>query len=73
MIGNQLALIRRELWEHRSIFVVPAVLGVIIVLIEMTGQAAVSAFGTHIDMALLGATNIAPALTPTNIPSRLLR
>ena len=58
MIGNQRALIRRELWEHRSLFVVPAVLGLIIVLIEMTGQAAVSAFDTHIDMALLGATNI---------------
>jgi len=58
MIGNQRALIRRELWEHRSLFVVPAVLGLLIVLVEMTGQAAVSAFDTHIDMALLGATNI---------------
>ncbi len=60
MIGNQVALIRRELWEHRSLYVVPAVLGSIIVLIQMTGQTAVSAFGTHIDMALLGATNIGP-------------
>jgi ABC-2 type transport system permease protein len=60
MIGNQVALVRRELWEHRSLYVVPAVLGAIIVLIQMTGQTAVSAFGTHIDMALLGATNIGP-------------
>lgn len=60
MMANQVALIRRELWEHRSLYVVPAVLGLIIVLIQMTGQTAVSAFGTHIDMALLGATNIGP-------------
>lgn len=58
MSGNQYALIRRELWEHRSLYVVPAVLGLVIVLIELTGQAAVSAFGAHIDIALLGATNI---------------
>lgn len=58
MIGNQIALMRRELWEHRSLYVVPAVLGLVIVLLEMTGQAAVSAFGTQIDIALLGARNI---------------
>ena len=58
MIANQLALIRRELWEHRSLYVVPGVLAIIIVLVEITGQTAVSAFGKHIDMALLGATNI---------------
>jgi len=58
MIGNQLALIRRELWEHRSLYVVPCVVAIVIVLVEITGQTAVSAFGKHIDMALLGATNI---------------
>jgi len=60
MLGNQVALIRRELWEHRSLYVVPAVLGIIVVLIQMTVQTAVSVFDTHIDMALLGATNIGP-------------
>jgi ABC-2 type transport system permease protein len=58
MIANQLALIRREMWEHRSLYVVPAVLGIVLVLVAITGQASVSAFGTHIDMALLGATNL---------------
>jgi len=58
MIANQYALIRREFWEHRSLYVVPAVLGLVIVLIEMTGQAAISAFGTQIDMTLLSASNI---------------
>lgn len=58
MIGNQVALIRRELWEHRSLYVVPGVLGIVLVLLEVTGQVAVSAFGKEIDLALLGATNI---------------
>jgi ABC-2 type transport system permease protein len=58
MITNQLALIQRELWEHRSLYVVPAVLGLVLVLVEITGQVSISAFGKHIDMALLGATNI---------------
>ena len=58
MIENQLALIRREFWEHRSLYVVPAILGLVLVLVEITGQVSISAFGTHIDMALLGATNI---------------
>ena len=58
MITNQVALIRRELWEHRSLYVVPAVLGMLIVLLEITGQTAISAFGKHIDTAILGATNI---------------
>lgn len=58
MMTNQYALIRRELWEHRALYFVPAVLGLLIVLGEMTGQAAVSAFGMHIDLALLGASTI---------------
>ena len=58
MIGNQIALVRRELWEHRSLYVVPAVLGIVLVLAAVTGQVTISAFGTHVDMALLGASNI---------------
>jgi ABC-2 type transport system permease protein len=58
MIANQIALIRRELWEHRSLYVVPAVLGIVLVLVQITGQVSISAFGEHVDMALLGATNI---------------
>jgi len=58
MIGNQIALVRRELWEHRSLYVVPAVLGLVLVMGAVTGQVTISGFGTHVDMALLGATNI---------------
>ena len=57
MIGNQIALVRRELWEHRSLYVVPAVLGLVLVMGAVTGQVTISGFGTHVDMALLGATN----------------
>ena len=28
MIGHQIALIRRELWEHRAIFVTPAAIAI---------------------------------------------
>lgn len=58
MIGNQIALVRRELWEHRSLYVVPGVLGFVLVLAAVTGQVTISGFGTHVDIALLGATNI---------------
>jgi len=58
MIANQIALVRRELWEHRSIYVVPAVLGIVLVLAAVTGQVTIAAFGEHVDMALLGASNI---------------
>lgn len=59
MISTQLALIRRELLEHRSLYIVPAVLGSIVVLIFLTGQHSVDYIdGQHIDAALLGASNI---------------
>ncbi len=56
MIQTQLALIRRELWEHRSIYITPAAIGIIVSLLMVTGQVAVSAMGQHLDFALLGAT-----------------
>ena len=33
MIGHQLALIRREIWEHRSIYVTPIAIAVIVSLL----------------------------------------
>lgn len=58
MIGTQLALIQRELWEHRSIFVTPLIMAVIVVLMSVTGQVAVSAFDEAVDLAILGASNL---------------
>ena len=61
MMSVQLALIRREIWEHRSLYVVPAVLILIVTLISVTGQVAVSAADREIDLAILGAANLGEA------------
>ena len=59
MIGTQIALIRRELLEHRSLYIVPALLGSIVALVFLTGEQSVDYIdGQHIDAALLGASNI---------------
>jgi ABC-2 type transport system permease protein len=58
MIKHQIALIRRELWEHRSLFVTPAVLALLASLGTITGQVSISAFDEMIDMAIIGGTNL---------------
>lgn len=58
MIKGQIALIRRELWEHRSLFVTPAVLALLASLGTITGQASISAFDQMVDMAIIGGTNL---------------
>lgn len=42
MIDNQLTLIRREVWEHRGIYIVPAVIALLLSLMTVTGQIEVS-------------------------------
>lgn len=54
----QLALLRRELWEHRAIYVVPLVVGLIVALMSLTGQVVVSAFDQAVDMTIFGASNL---------------
>ena len=58
MIGNQLALVKREIREHRSIYTAPAVIGIIVSLLTLTGQVSVSAFGDAVDLAVVGASNV---------------
>lgn len=58
MIQTQIALIQRELWEHRAIYVAPIVIAIIVSLMLVTGQVAVSNFEHIIDIAILGATNL---------------
>jgi ABC-2 type transport system permease protein len=58
MIANHVALVRRELWEHRAIFVTPAVIAVIVALMSITGQVTVSSFNSALDGAILGITNL---------------
>ncbi|MEX2496476.1 MAG: ABC-2 transporter permease [Woeseia sp.] len=61
MIGNQLALVHRELWEHRAIYVTPMVIAVIVSLMSVTGQVTVSAFDEAVDTAILGITHLGTA------------
>jgi ABC-2 type transport system permease protein len=58
MIGHQLALIRREIWEHRSIYVAPFSVAIIISLVSIAGLVTVSAFDDQVRVAILGASNI---------------
>jgi len=58
VIQTQIALIQRELWEHRAIYIAPIVIAVIVSLMLVTGQVAVSSFDQAIDLAILGATNL---------------
>ena len=59
MIGNQLALIRREIWEHRAIYVTPIAIAVIVSLVSLAGMVTVSAFDKELNVALFSASNIA--------------
>ena len=61
MIAKQVALIRRELWEHRALFVVPLVIGIIEALGFIVAQVtATTVFGGDhaIDLAVLGASSL---------------
>lgn len=58
MMTNQLALVQREIWEHRSLYVTPVVIALIVSLMTVTGQVSVSGFDQAVDLAILGATNL---------------
>ncbi len=59
MIGTQLALIKREFWEHRSIYVTPAAIGVIVTLGVLAMLMLTSGFAKELDMVIFGAQNLA--------------
>jgi len=58
VIQTQLALIQRELWEHRAIYIAPIVIALIVSLMLVTGQVAVSSMDHVVDLAIVGATNL---------------
>lgn len=58
MIRTQLALLRREIWEHRSIYITPLVIASLVSLVSIAGLVTVSAFDEHVRMAILGASNL---------------
>ena len=59
MITHQLTLIRREFWEHRSIWVTPAAIGVLVTLGVMAMLGFASGFAKELDVAIFGAQNLA--------------
>ena len=59
MIGHYTALIRRELWEHRAIFVTPLVIGTIVTLGTLTALMFVGEFQNELNLAIFGAQNVA--------------
>lgn len=61
MIATQVALLKRELWEHRSIYVAPAVIALLVVLVAITGQVTVSTHREAVDLSLLGASGMSDA------------
>ncbi len=66
MIRTQLALLQREVWEHRSIYVVPIVVAVLITLTSLTGQVTINEL-EHLDIGIIGASN-----TPENVRAAIL-
>jgi ABC-2 type transport system permease protein len=59
MIANQIALVRRELWEHRSIYIAPATVAVIMSLAIIAFIVGISTFNKEIDVAIFSASNLA--------------
>jgi ABC-2 type transport system permease protein len=58
MIGHYTALIRRELWEHRAIFVTPLVIGTIVTLGTLTALMFVGEFRNELNLAIFAAQNV---------------
>lgn len=59
MIPHQIALLKRELWEHRSIYITPAVISIIVVLGALATIVFASGFAEELHLAIFGASNIA--------------
>jgi len=59
MISNQLALLKREVWEHRSIYVTPLAIASIVTLGTLAMLMFAGGFAKELDVAIFGAQNIA--------------
>ena len=58
MIANQPALIKRELWEHRSIYITPAAIAIIVTLGVLAMLMMASGFAKELDLVIFGAQNM---------------
>lgn len=61
MILHQMALIRREVWEHRSLWVTPAAVALVMSLLVLTSFVAASGFGQMVDIGIIGASTLGDA------------
>ena len=59
MIKHQFALVRREIWEHRSLYVTPGIVGLLVVLGLLTAFVFASGYQEIIDIGIVGAQNLA--------------
>ncbi|MCP5089424.1 MAG: hypothetical protein GY949_00720 [Gammaproteobacteria bacterium] len=59
MMVHQLALLKREVWEHRSIYVTPLAITSIVTLGTLAMLMFAGGFAKELDVAIFGATNIA--------------
>lgn len=59
MMIHQLALLKREVWEHRSIYVTPLAITSIVTLGTLAMLMFAGGFAKELDVAIFGATNIA--------------
>jgi len=57
MIKGQLALLQRELWEHRSLYVTPSVIALLVSLMALTGQVSINDL-SHLDIGIVTASNM---------------
>lgn len=58
MIGYYVALIKRELWEHRSIFITPIAIASIVTLGTLMALMFSGEFQHELDLAIFGAQNV---------------
>ena len=58
MINHQIVLVRREIWEHRAIFVVPAVISVLLILMTVTGQIQVTMHDKIVNLTIVFLSNV---------------
>jgi ABC-2 type transport system permease protein len=59
MTAHYIALIRRELWEHRAIYVTPIVIGTITTLMTLAALMFAGEFQQELNLAIFGAQNVA--------------
>lgn len=58
MIDRQIALLKRELWEHRSIYITPLAIASIVTLGVLAMLVFASGYAEELDLAIFGAANI---------------